>query len=781
MKKQIPTNRPNTIFAALRPSHLAVVLSERFNFLHFDFLLKNRRDLIQRTLFILIGFFAYLLGISLHIHSLSLFLSWNGAQALPVMMVFVALAVILFAIVSSTIIERFSPTKFFVIILIIFSWLFAALFFINDQTFKISCYIFITNIFYIVMDLTVVRYISSFLSPLQARSFLPVVTSFSNLGIMVGSYLADKFQTLHEGVGIGSLPVIGMVVLLIMIIFVQRVSRKRMPVEKAPKANSASWADLKKSYTFIFRNSPLFKVVLVSTILLMGVQVFTEFKLKTVLAGSLSPSDLTSMFGLVYSIESAVLTIFNLFLLKRVLFRFGINNVLLFFPVVMSIFLLVALFFQLNYIAIIVFYLSFSIPFFSLVLISITQIFTLVPPQFGSTVYLITKGIFGSIFYLIFSVFLLIYSSNISLEGSLNTLIIGIFLILLFTSFIFIKKRYSQLIKENLFKEDEILKYHSIDLLAEKNQKEKGEVYLRRLLMQTNDETLKQKIITTLGYIGNFDSLIDLIEVLEKSPAKTQFIVIQAINSIIRSKKKLKKYPVAKHKLIQTFQTMLIQNVPHYIKIEIISSLKYFELEDILKFLEDHLHDSDIDIQTNVIETMSHFEERAIISYLRPLLASENPRTVGAVIVALWKFKELRLELTTKLAAIITKVWNQEISPEIALYVIGEIGAKWELHFVNQQLESTKFRVHTYALLTLIKLGEKKAIVQLANVILQLSAEKNYNELEFIFSQYRKLKLEVKLSLLQQIQTAEPEKIQQVATAFEQSKYLFDLELSQLT
>lgn len=767
-------------------THQPISTSHVSPFLRLGVFLKNKKEFVKKILLILITFSSYFLTSALFVHSSSLLLTQEGPEVLPFMMIIVYATVSLFLLGTAMIAHRVPATNIFALTLITFSCAYLVLFYFHSSGILGTVYYFlVTNIFLGVLDVILLKFIVSLITPLEGRSLLPIIYSFNSLGFMLGAFFADAFEKIHEMMGIGSVPAYGMLIILFLALSINILFRKRIKTDTPPQATLPEKKEkldksIRKSFRFTFKESTLFRNITWIIFLMAGLQLFLEFKLKTVLPKNFSGDQLTQMLGLVYTIDSGIAIIVNLFLARTLLFRFGLMNIMLTFPILIGGAMIVALVSNLHYVSVILLFLAFSIPYYSFIVPTTGQLFALVPEKLNEAVYFFIRGVLGAVFMLIFAVSLTVYSQNIYLEKTVNTAFIAIFLVLLFMSLLRVRKLYASELKEHLFKTDKYLQHHSIELLAEKNQKEKGEIYLRRLLsFKDLDTDTQQKTILSLGVIGNHDSLIDLANIVKHADAKSKFAAIQAINMVLKNKRLLKKYPIAKHLLIKNYEEILVSNVPQYIKLEIISSLRNFELDDVLHFLEENLKNDNPAIRTNTLETIASFKERATISYLLPFLDDENMHVVCASITGLWKFKEFRLVLVSKMAKLLTEK-NPDVIKSL-LFLIGSIKAVWEKKYVLDKLENPNDDIRIYALLTLIKLGDTSRLDDLIEAINRYAEEKNESQLESILSQYRRWEYELKILMLQKIQQLKDKEVRNIYNAFKNSKYLFEFELNQLS
>jgi len=167
-----------------------------------------------------------------------------------------------------------------------------------------------------------------------------------------------------------------------------------------------------------------------------------------------------------------------------------------------------------------------------------------------------------------------------------------------------------------------------------------------------------------------------------------------------------KRTAVTKHLLLTAYRNLFISNIPSFIKLEVISSLKYFDLEDIISFLEEHLKSSDHSLKINIIETLGSFNDRGIVKYVEPYVKSENTRLSSAAIAALWQFQDLRPYMIAQIAKVLAE--NTESAIDSALFLIGDTKAAWERRYVMEKSISENPHTKIHALLTFLKLGELK-------------------------------------------------------------------------
>lgn len=740
------------------------------------------RENLKKVLLSAIAFSLNVLIILNYIHALSLFLNDLGPNMLPWALIIVSLLVIVHSLISAMLSDRYSSNKIFSGVLIFFFFNFLLLTFLPEG-FLVHVFYFmvLTSFMIYLQEMLISNYANSILTPLQAKSYLPNVYGFINIGVIVGSLFAVPYQEFHEAVGIGWPPMIGVLLVWLLVLLTSKLYKREILENFSGASKGKFLPNLKRSFHFIFNNSSLYKALALVVFVVVGIQMCVEFKLKTVVAHSFGEETLTEVLALVFMIQSIVTWFFSEFFARRLLFRFGVSNMLIYIPISILLTTVVAITFNLNYLAAIALFLVFFITHHSYYGICISQILTLVPKELYQSVYFLIRGLLYAIALLVFSAVLLIYTYDITLETTINTaLILGLSVVLLFV-LLKLKSLYFKKIIANLYKDDLYLKTRSIDLLAEKSSKNRGEQDLRRVLGLDNiQKEVKSRVLTSLGIIGNYQSLVDLAKVLlNDESSKTKAEAIHAINDIVKRAKDLNKYPVTKHYLLKAYEQILLSDVPLYLKMETISALKYFDLEDVIEYLEEHLHSRSVFIQTNSIETLATFNDRGVIPYLEPFLESKNLRVLSAAIISLWKFKETHGVLMPKIAGVL--VGKKRAAIENGLHIIGAIDAVWEKKYVLAQLDHKNNHVRTYALLTLIDLGEAQRIDDLVRIMLNLAKKRDKKEMEFIFSKYRHFSEPTKKVIISKIQQMKELEAQYFYEAFKNSRYVFTYELNALS
>ncbi len=762
--------------------------------------LHINKEHLKKALLSLIGFAGCFLTMSLSVYSNSMFLAKIGAEMFPFVMLGSFVLVMIYAIFNSLYSNRIPATRTFAIInLFLAVASLSLMFFGQGSTIQITALAVISGFMFMFIDISILNIATALLTPLQAKSYVPLVNTFCELGIMLGAFSITRMGNIYEEIGINYL-VAGVFALISMMIFILlRLFKKDIDVRK--KSTKEARVSMKSAYRYVFRESQMFRTLAMVLLLIVAIQMFSEFRMKSILAVNYSGEELINLLGWVYFIQSASNFIINLVLTKPILYRFGVSKTMLSFPIMAMICISAAILTGFGPYPTIAYFLAVTIPYYTYMPVAMSQMFSLVPQKLTQPVYFFIKGIVAATGSIAAAALLAALSWDPFLSNVEITVLILAFLAILLIKLFDLKRYYFYELKDNLFREDRYLQSRAVELFAEKSQKESGELYLRRLLDKPElDEEIRIKAMHTIGIIGNHQSVFDLIQVMVRGTVKEKFAAVQAINKIIRSRKKFNRYPVTKHLLLKNFKEMFLTNVPMYLKTEIIASLRLFELDDVIDFLSEHLNQDDPEMRINVIETLGNFDDRAVITYIEPFLSFKDTKIVAAAVAALWKFEDRRIYLIPKVAKILSE--PDMTSIESSFLMINAIRATWEKRYVLSRIDNPDRHIHIYALLTMVRLGEPghidallKEWMSLARIAYRkvniLKAEGAYlseagwammakAEIEFILSQYRQFDTATKEVILRKIQEMAAEDAGFMLSAFRESKFVFNEEVGEL-
>ncbi|MCA9374008.1 HEAT repeat domain-containing protein [Candidatus Peregrinibacteria bacterium] len=738
-----------------------------------------KKNILKVGLLSVLTFLSYFLVISLYIHSTSLFLSTFGAARLPYAILASAGVILLFSILSAWLATKLNAARILFAGLALLAATYGSLPFLGGSPFlQILIYLAATIFLFGFLDASVINFSTSFLTPLQAKNNLPIINSFYSLGLIVGSFLVVHFQELHKNIGLGIIPAISLLAILLFALLINQIFRKNKPEEKNKKA--APDASLfRKSIRYVFKESELFKTLAFAVFLLSGIHELTTFKLQATFAQNFRGEELTNMLAMVYLIQSSITFFLNLFIANKLLFRFGVGNMILFMPILMAATLTAASALGFTPLVVVIFFFSLTINRYSYMPVAITQIYEVVPEKMKQSVYFLIQGGVNAFSKVFFAASLLVYSFDITLEKTLNTGILYFLLAVVIVVLYKMRESYLANLKTNLFRENQYLKHQSIELLAEKSNRDNGMVFLRRLLALPHEtEQSRIKAMGSLGIIASYDSVSDLLPIIKGENVKETYAALDAIEKILQQKK-INDYPLTKHTLLQAFKSILSEDRPLYIKQKVLEMLRFFNMEDVVTFLEEGLSSGDSQVQMNVLETIGGFQDRGVISYLQPYLDHENKQLATAAIAGLWKFEDMRPYLISRMAVILANTNKGMVSA--GLYLISQTHATWEKKYVLKYAASKNLHRRLHALFTLTKVWGSRYISRLMIPLKEVMKGDNIDEQEFALSQYLKLDEATKYRIIHEIRQLPEETAIKFVEAFQNSRYIFTEELEELS
>jgi hypothetical protein len=736
--------------------------------------------LLKKILLSSISFFAYFLSMALGVSAIGIFLNTIGAKGVPIILTVASTLAIVYNLLSSYLSARISPARFFYGTVLLITALLALVFFgVGDGRWYAIALFLIANFLKAFFDVTVTNFSYSLVTPLQGKSVIPLTKGFAAFGEMTGSVFAS-YLWIRSGEHFWSTLILLALVGLAAVVWYTGglfAKRKANGHGADPKAKESGFRRMLESVGFVFSDSRLFLHVALCMVLIAFLISFTEFKFLTTLNGAYSGGELNRVLGQSYALINGLYLILSLFVTRWVLFRAGVANSILSYPMINLGWFVVMLALGMNVWTVIGMTLLITVLYSSVVSVTLTQVLALAPERINQSVYLLIKGVVRYAAALLASLCLLVYSFNLGLEKYLNTALIGIILVVLFFVASRLRRIYVSNLKANLQSDDEDLKLKSIDLLAEKVNHGKAERNLRQLLVsELSSVKVRIRTMGSLGIIGNLDSVVDLIEVLKKGNVREKFSAIENINRIVKNRKRFRSIPVTKHTLLEVYEDILVSKDPTFIKLKVISSLGYFDIDEVIRFLEIHLMSDNLSIRLNAIETLGAFRDRGVVGYLRPLLDNPDQRIVRQVIRVLWKFEDLRMVLLPKMVEIFSGTSPESI--ENSLILINKLRIGWEKELVERHLANPDPYLRALANLTMVGLGESK---YLSGFVAEVAGLDPYPEkLDYVLSQYRNFSDSQKDKVLDLILERDGRTVDRLRRIFANSIYGFDREVEAL-
>jgi hypothetical protein len=409
------------------------------------------------------------------------------------------------------------------------------------------------------------------------------------------------------------------------------------------------------------------------------------------------------------------------------------------------------------------------------------EIFGLIPKALNQAVYFLIKGFIPAIFALVGAGFteLLVY-----LFPS-NGLVIIVFMFLLcgltLLAAVRIKHEFQHSLESGLNHGDEYVKAGAVDLIGERVQWEKGEKWLRTLVLDVNQSLdIRQKAIYSLVEIGNPNSIRELLLILQNEKnQRLKYYAIQSINRLLGKINRLgMNMNVTKYLALETFNAVYDNNLPLPIKLEINKALRAFGFDVIIGFYRKHFDNSSNLVRASIIETIATNQDRGLISLMQPYLNDEDIHIRAEVIIGLWKFPEMRGILLDKMKEIFRNTSDQHRM--ISLKMISSLQLKEMAEYVLDLIAYQNREVSSMALITLLSLGKNNIFEMLLKKILEYAEAGDIQDLEYIFKKFYLLPDKYKIRLIAEIKAFNDATFGRLKEVFEKSDKLFDLSLANL-
>ncbi|HRY91235.1 MAG TPA: hypothetical protein P5229_02745, partial [Candidatus Gracilibacteria bacterium] len=194
--------------------------------------MKFAEKILKRGLICLLAYLSYALGMSLNIYASSRFLSKIGADYLPYIMVGAALFTIIFALLNTFLGNRISAPKRFMAMLFLLLVLVTIFSVLNlNVDVDIVLLLLLANFLLTFFDISLFNVVNSFITPLEAKSYLPMVSSFISLGIITGSYLVPRVQEQIDNFGMNKVVIALTVIIIIVMGLIIKIFKKDVNAE----------------------------------------------------------------------------------------------------------------------------------------------------------------------------------------------------------------------------------------------------------------------------------------------------------------------------------------------------------------------------------------------------------------------------------------------------------------------------------------------------------------------------------------------------------------------
>jgi|GEM_PF-2301169 len=327
------------------------------------------------------------------------------------------------------------------------------------------------------------------------------------------------------------------------------------------------------------------------------------------------------------------------------------------------------------------------------------------------------EGVLAPLATIAGTIFLLLIGKFFVEKDALLAINVMLLLIAVFTVFlcVFLQKYYSMLVGMNLSPDcGRITKFHAIDILEEKGHRHGAEA-LASALNRENDPSVLIRILHALSRIGTVDCIPSVEKLFENEFPDVRIAAALVLGDMSCLKSGLKSILVIKHRLIEKLKLLSLSTGDSDFKLALIRTLCSLEDHNLAGLL-DMLKNGDPLIQIECIDILASYADKSVITYLRPLMFSNDYFVKAKAIVAILGINnddsQAKFEME-KMILCNDPVCRQSVFAEF-----------WNLPFANideimkKALGSHDPLTRLYASVGLIRSGNSHAAVVLADLLL---------------------------------------------------------------
>lgn len=348
--------------------------------------------------------------------------------------------------------------------------------------------------------------------------------------------------------------------------------------------------------------------------------------------------------------------------------------------------------------------------------------------------------------------FILKYFSITNISGLLMVLFSFILLIL----FIPMRKKFTQLSKENLNSDQNIsAKLHAVEVLGQKGHTNSVSILEQELLKKENHSVIREKIIVTLSKINNPKIVHTYLKVLADEQESNK-LKIQVLESLFRLKS-LQEY-WKKHAFSQDHLLRLLQKIfeetshSHLKKLVIMNIFSHLPPHRVVPFFLKTIEHPDEYLKSVCLRSSAEvFNDPEITYYLKKFLEESNPRLKGHAVISLWNFEE-KNELRNIIDSLLS---GDEESKIAAIYAIGETKDIKSAYKIRPYLDSKNLNLKLHALVSLAKLKKEEVLPPILEILFGEDPDLSKK----VFFMLKRTPEEIRNKLKKEIQTNVSEKV----------------------
>jgi HEAT repeat protein len=742
---------------------------------------KNNSYTLKRVIFGITAFGAMFFAQMAFIAATSEFLSFGLINWLPVLLVLVSLVAIITFGLNVLLSKRLTSLGSLILSIMILAALTVMGFYLKgEESLHFFFALLIARFAVTIFQTSLNNIASSYVNPRQTKRFLPFVRNMMDLAMFMSSLAL--FAAIGLGVYVDSLWLIvtGSIVTVVGLLIIRRLFE---PIAVSAQEDAIGLlGHVKQGTSFVFKKSRLFGLFAWLFVLFGGIIVLFVYVYNNAFAANLNGSNLLLCLAVVNLVAVFLRGVFNVKLLKKMVHKIGTANLLLIYPWVMFLITFVIMFLAENIYLAATLYIFHIFSYYSYVSAATQSMFELVPRKLIQQVFFFIKGVLLSVAALVTSLVMWLALMLCNHNPVIVSFLLFFFVAASLAVSLRIKKEYQVVLLKSVRDPDMVLRSNSVELMGEGVQLEKGEKELRKIVIdETEDVVLRQRAMTSLVEINNPNSIRELLLVVEKDKnGRLRYYAIQAINRMFEhvDKKRFGEMTVTKLLMIDVFNKVYDEDLPLAIKLEVNRALPMFGFDVLLDFYKHHFANSPDYMKASIINALSIQEDRGLISLLEPYLENESLEIRTAAIAGLWRFSELRDDLTSRMVEIFSK--KDETHRKAALRLIGQLQLKNMEDYVLDLITVPDPTISTLAVITSINLGRKNGVKVLVRKLSKYSMQNDKAMVEAVFRKLFWLSADSKKRFMNEVRTMSAADFERLQSIYNDSDKYFDLVLADL-
>lgn len=306
-----------------------------------------------------------------------------------------------------------------------------------------------------------------------------------------------------------------------------------------------------------------------------------------------------------------------------------------------------------------------------------------------------------------------------------NVILIGVSAFALYGTF-YQRQRYTKLaVSELVDTSNKEVRISAAEILSQRGHKIPYKVFSQILSDEKESVSVKVAVLKAIAELQAWELIDDVLTCLKSSKSVVQSSAIDSIATYKQLQNTSRDNLMLRYKVINALRALYKAEKNQDIMIKIIHLMSKMSAVSTLEFLIKILESSNLDCRAEAIFSLSNYSDLAVASLVKPYLNSDSDKEKIAAAIALFQFKEFKLQALEIIDDLLDSKNNEKVKH--ALYAIGELKLKHKKFICLKYLHDKNVDLQLNAIIALIKIGLTEAIPSLIR-LLMTGDEKLINE-----------------------------------------------------